>query len=86
MSVLGVGKQICTREKSTFGASSADAVDLIVRTGFVFNLATVFGEQLACATIALGIEVCDARMLGPKQSTERAVSLQTPDARSICHC
>jgi len=56
MSVLGVGKQICTREKSTFGASSADAVDLIVRTGFVFNLATVFGEQLTCAAVALGIE------------------------------
>jgi hypothetical protein len=75
MSILGVGKQIYTRRKLTFDCGSADAVDLIVRTGFIFNLATVFGEQLACAAVALGLEVCKARMLGALNRLLPAVPL-----------
>jgi O-antigen/teichoic acid export membrane protein len=35
------------------------------RPSFTANLATVFGGQAACAAVALGIEVCYARLLGP---------------------
>jgi O-antigen/teichoic acid export membrane protein len=33
--------------------------------GFISNLATVFGGQAACAVVALAVEVCFARLLGP---------------------
>ena len=35
------------------------------RPSFMANIITVFGGQLACAMVALGIEVCYARLLGP---------------------
>lgn len=35
------------------------------RPSFLANIATVFGGQIACALVALGIEICYARLLGP---------------------
>jgi O-antigen/teichoic acid export membrane protein len=35
------------------------------RRSFLSNIATVLGGQIACAMVALGIEVCYARLLGP---------------------
>lgn len=36
-----------------------------VRPTFITNIATVLGGQIACAVVALGIEICYARLLGP---------------------
>lgn len=44
---------------------SAPFADAKERPRFVSNLATVFGGQLACAALALGLETCYARLLGP---------------------
>lgn len=35
------------------------------RASFLANIATVLGGQIACAVVALGIEICYARLLGP---------------------
>ena len=37
----------------------------LARPGFLSNLATVFGGQLACGVVALGVEISYARLLGP---------------------
>lgn len=37
----------------------------LVRASFLANIATVLGGQIACAVVALGIEICYARLLGP---------------------
>ena len=36
-----------------------------IRSSFLSNIATVLGGQIACAVVALGIEICYARLLGP---------------------
>jgi O-antigen/teichoic acid export membrane protein len=36
-----------------------------VRPRFTSNLATVFGGQVLCAVVGLGLEICYARLLGP---------------------
>ena len=45
--------------------SSAKSASPKVRSGYFTNLVTVFGGQIACAALALLIEVCYARFLGP---------------------
>lgn len=37
----------------------------VIRPSFLSNTATVLGGQIACAIVALGIEICYARLLGP---------------------
>ncbi|GAC1683915.1 MAG: hypothetical protein PVS2B2_23030 [Candidatus Acidiferrum sp.] len=37
----------------------------LVRPHFVASLATIFGSYAACAAVALAIEICYARLLGP---------------------
>ena len=72
---LAPGRRYAPGRKRPSVASSAEAVDLTVRTGSTFNSATVFGEQRARAAIALGIEVRDVPMLAELNRLVPALSL-----------
>jgi O-antigen/teichoic acid export membrane protein len=45
------------------------------RSGYFANLVTVFGGQIACAALALLIEVCYARLLGPEGRGQISLAL-----------
>lgn len=55
-----------TAEVDSTVSEQPPAASLAPRPGFIHNLATVLGGQLVCGAVALSIEVCNARLLGPE--------------------
>jgi O-antigen/teichoic acid export membrane protein len=54
---------------------SGGPADAKIRPSFFANLVTVFGGQIACAVLALLIEVCYARFLGPEGRGQISLAL-----------
>lgn len=51
--------------QATIDTQSSTTTNAKLRPRFIENLATVLGGQLACGVIALVIEICYARLIGP---------------------